>query len=98
MSLPVLPDLSATWKSRVFGEGDVPNQNVNGSEVITALPDTERLAFIGDAIVHLGLTNWLHERYPQHRQSLRVSRSSMSYGTICSSPPFEDETVGSFIR
>ncbi|KAF8490740.1 hypothetical protein JB92DRAFT_3007750 [Gautieria morchelliformis] len=70
MALPPLPLLPPLWKSRVFGE-DLPG----GVET----PDTERLAFIGDVIVNLGITSWLHDRYPKHHNhSLRAKLMDIS--------------------
>lgn len=78
MSLPSLPQLPASWKSRVFGD-QFTCQDVDGPENIEDFPDTERLAFIGDAIVYLGITKWLHEHYPNHHNhSLRVSMAGHS--------------------
>lgn len=74
MSLPSLPPLPPSWRSRVFGKQTTSMDGLSGDT--ETLPNTERLAFIGDAIVHLGITSWLHERYPHlHNRSLGVSKT-----------------------
>jgi dsRNA-specific ribonuclease len=76
MAPPSLPLLPLSWRSRVFGEQTTSQHADDPSGNVETLPDTERLAFIGDAIVHLGITSWLHERYPKHNRSLSVRNSS----------------------
>ncbi|KAF8576089.1 hypothetical protein K439DRAFT_691549 [Ramaria rubella] len=76
MPLPPLPSLPNSWQSCIFGDQTRVasiTTSVPGFEVEASL-NTQRLAFIGDAVLHLGITDWLHGRYPTHGNSSLMAK------------------------
>lgn len=75
MPLPPLPPLPPNWQTRVFTP-QATAQDRTQPEGEGALPDAERLALLGNAILQLGVTEWLHKHFPQtHGSNLTVSKS-----------------------
>ncbi|KIJ46422.1 hypothetical protein M422DRAFT_29270 [Sphaerobolus stellatus SS14] len=72
MPEPSLPPLDPVWFSAIFG-GQASNDERQD------VPGRDRLAFLGETILHLGVMAWLNDRYPRYnRVNLKEKQAELA--------------------